>query len=152
MNPLETALTELHSALATFVGLLERETLALQDIDAETLSGIVAEKNQWSQTVNTAWNRLMAASGIDDSSNSGGKLEAALAGFPGLQAQWTRIRSLTETAERLNRSNSVLIEAQMRRTRQALDVLQNAANRGSLYGENGLIVETYRSRHTLDKA
>lgn len=150
MNPIDTALDELDSALTTFVRLLGLESEALQDIHAETLSGVVAEKTQWSQATNTAWNRLVVASGID--ARRGESLESALNNFPDLQVRWRKIRQLAETAEILNQGNSILIEAQMRRTRQALDVLQNAANRGTLYDANGLIVETYKSPHTFDKA
>ncbi len=150
MNPIETALDELDGALTTFVRLLELEAEALQDIHPETLSGVVAEKTQWSQAANTAWNRLVVASGID--TRRGESLESALNNYPDLQIKWRTIRQLAETAERLNQSNSALIQAQMHRTRQALDVLQNAANRGTLYDANGHIVETYKPPHTFDKA
>jgi len=149
MNPIETALDELREALTTFVGLLVRENEALQDVHAEELSEVVAEKAHWSQTSNTAWNRLVIASGID--TGRGESLEGALAEQPDLLEKWKTIRKLVEAAEQLNHGNSVLIEAQMRRTRQALDVLQSASNRGSLYGANGLMIESYQSRHTLDK-
>jgi flagellar biosynthesis/type III secretory pathway chaperone len=149
MNPIETALDELNEALTTFVGLLVRENEALQDIQAEALSEVVAEKARWSQTSNTAWNRLVIATGIDTA--RGESLEGALAGYPNLLEKWKNIRKLVEAAEQLNHGNSVLIEAQMRRTRQALDVLQSASNRGSIYGANGLMIESYQSRHTLDK-
>lgn len=149
MNPIETALDELHTALTRFVQLLEQEAEALKDIQAEALSSVVAEKTQWSEAANTAWNRLVIATGID--TRRGDTLESALAGQPNLQAGWQSIRQLAERAEDLNRTNSILIEAQMRRTRQALNILQNAANRGSLYGANGLIVDSFQPRHTLDK-
>lgn len=149
MNPIETALDELHTALGRFVQLLEQEAEALKDIQAETLSSVVAEKTQWSEAANTAWNRLVIATGID--TRRGDTLENVLAGQPNLQAGWLSIRQLAERAEDLNRTNSILIEAQMRRTRQALNILQNAANRGSLYGANGLIEDSIQPRHTLNK-
>jgi flagellar biosynthesis/type III secretory pathway chaperone len=150
MNPIETALDELYGALTKFVHLLEQEFEALQDIHAEALSQVVAEKTLWSQAANMAWNRLVVATGID--TRRGDSLETALAGYPGLQAIWQKVRQLAETAESINQGNSILIESQMRRTRNALDVLQNAANRGTLYDANGLLVETYKSPHSLDKA
>jgi flagellar biosynthesis/type III secretory pathway chaperone len=150
MNSIATALGELKDALTAFIHLLEQEAAALQDINAETLSGIVAEKNRWSQTANMAWNQLVIACGIDP--GRGDSLEGVLSADPEVQVRWNHIRQLVETAGRLNQANSVLINAQMRRTRQALDVLQNAADRGSLYGANGQLLGGFQSTHTLDKA
>lgn len=150
MTPIETALDELRQALSEFVALLERETRALTDGRTDDLSAVVAEKTRASETVNTAWNRLVVASGVD--TGKGESLDARLSGNPALQAGWHAIRQLAEQAERINRGNSTLIEAQLRRTRQALDVLQSAANRSALYGANGRIVDGFRPGHTLDKA
>jgi len=150
MNPIDMALNELSEALAAFVRLLERESETLQNIRAETLAEVVAEKSLWSQAANTAWNRLMIAAGID--AKRGERIEDSLAGQPDRQVKWREILRLTKAAERLNQANGVLIEAQMRRTRQALEVLQNAANFGALYDASGLIVEGYQSQHTLEQA
>lgn len=150
MNPVENALEELRQALNQFVALLERETAALADGRTDDLTAVVAEKTHCSETVNTAWNRLVIASGIDI--GKGESLDARLAGVPALQSVWRDVRRLAEQAERINHGNSVLIEAQLQRTRQALDVLQSAANRGALYGANGRIVDGFQSGHTLDKA
>lgn len=150
MNPLEQALDDLREALARFVALLERETAALTEGRTDDLTAVVSEKTQCSGIVNTAWNRLVIASGVDV--GKGDSLDARFAGSAPLQAAWREVRHLAEQAERLNHGNSVLIEAQLQRTRQALDVLQTAANRGALYGANGRIVDGFRSGHTLDKA
>ena len=150
LNPLEDALDELRQSLVEFVRLLEREALALQNIHSGDLSVVVMEKTRWSEAANTAWNRLIVASGVD--TLRGDSLEAALTATPPMQAKWRAIRQLAEKAERLNQSNNILIEAQMLRTRQALDVLQSAANRGTLYGANGQMVDLFQSRHSLDKA
>jgi flagellar biosynthesis/type III secretory pathway chaperone len=150
MSPLESALDELHLALEEFVRLLEREAQALQNIQADDLSVVVSEKTRWSEAANTAWNRLVIASGVD--SLHGDSLETALTATPTLQSRWRDIRQLAEKAEHLNQSNNILIEAQLQRTRQALDVLQSAANRGTLYGANGQMVDMFQSRHSLDKA
>jgi flagellar biosynthesis/type III secretory pathway chaperone len=150
MSPIESALDELHRALEEFVLLLEREAEALQHVQAETLTAIVAEKNRWSDTANTAWNRMVVASGIDP--RRGETLDNVLSANPSLLPKWHKIRLLAEKAERINSGNNILIEAQLLRTRQALDVLQSAANRGNLYGANGQMMDGFQSRHTLDKA
>jgi len=150
MNPLDYALDELHSSLVEFVRLLERESEALQTIHADDLAAIVEQKIRWSEAASAAWNRLLLASGIDP--RRGDSLEATFSAVPALRTKWLEVRKLAETADRLNQSNNILIEAQLRRTRAALDVLQSAANRGSLYGANGEMVDVFQSRHTLDKA
>jgi flagellar biosynthesis/type III secretory pathway chaperone len=150
MNPIENALAELTEALLEFVALLERESRCLQDGDTEALAAVVGEKTHWASTVNMTWNRLVIASGID--TRKGESLDATLAAMPDLQPRWREVRQLAEQAERRNRGNGSLIEAQLQRTRQALDVLQSAANRGALYGANGRIEGGFQSGHTLDKA
>jgi flagellar biosynthesis/type III secretory pathway chaperone len=150
MNPVENALDELRQALLEFVSLLEQESQALRDNQTETLADVVVEKSHWAGTVNTAWNRLVVASGIDPA--RGDSLDATLSANPAWQASWRDVRQLAEQAERINRGNGALIEAQLQRTRLALDVLQSAAHRGALYGANGRIVDGLQSGHTLDKA
>lgn len=149
MNPLEHALDELRSALIEFVSLLEREASALQLGQNDELATVVAEKTGWAEAASTAWNRLVIASGIDVT--KGESLDQALGADPRFQAGWQDVRRLAKTAERLNHGNSALIEAQLQRTRLALDVLQSASNRTSLYGANGRMVDGFSSGHTLDK-
>ena len=150
MTPVEAALDELRLALIEFVSLLEQESQALTNSQTDELSAVVAEKTRWSSSAHMAWNRLVIASGID--TRKGETLDAALSANAGLHTKWHEVRLLAETAERINHSNNTLIEAQLQRTRQALDVLQSAANRGTLYGSNGRIVDGFQSGHTLDKA
>lgn len=150
MNPVENVLDELRQALVEFVSLLEREADALTEGRTDDLTAVVADKARWAEAANTAWSRLIITSGIDVS--KGESLDGLLAGTPAWQSGWREVRQLAEKAERVNRGNSILIEAQLQRTRQALDVLQSAANRGALYGANGRIVDGFQSGHTLDKA
>jgi flagellar biosynthesis/type III secretory pathway chaperone len=149
MTDLESALDHLHANLARFTQLLEQEAKSLQDIDTDTLSNIVQEKNRASLEANQAWERLVSAAGI--APGRGESVESALAAFPFLQGKWQEIRQLAKKAEQANKTNSILIEAQMLRTRQALDVLQNAANRGTLYGADGLMENSFQSGHSLNK-
>jgi flagellar biosynthesis/type III secretory pathway chaperone len=149
MTPLDPVLSELHSALSRFVVLLEQESDCLKDIDAERLSSVVTEKTRQAELCNTAWSHLIVASGIGDS--QGGELERALSALPEVKDRWQAIRRMVQQAARLNHCNSLLIDAQMRRTRQALDVLQTAANRGTLYGSDGMMVDNLQLLHSLNK-
>lgn len=149
MNDLEAALESLRVNLERFTQLLELEAESLRDINTDTLSGIVQEKHLASEEANRAWEHLVAAAGVD--SGHGASVETALAAVPALQRKWQEVRQLAMKAEQTNKANSLLIEAQMRRTRQALDVLQNASNRGTLYGSDGLMENGFQTGHTLDK-
>lgn len=150
MNPIEAALAELHQTLGTFIALLEREAHALKAGLTDELAAVVPEKTACSEAAGTAWNRLVVACGIDP--RRGESLEASLSGTPALAGRWREVRQLVIQAERLNQGNGALVEAQLHRTRMALDVLQSASNRGSLYGANGRMVDTFQGGHTLDKA
>jgi flagellar biosynthesis/type III secretory pathway chaperone len=150
MTPTANALDELRATLVEFVALLEREGHALRNNLTDELSEAVTEKNHCAGLANTAWNRLVIASGIDTS--KGESLDTALSSDIGLLPTWRHVRTLAEQAERLNRSNGNLIEAQLQRTRLALDVLQTAAQRGNLYDASGRMIDGYQSGHTLDKA
>lgn len=149
MTDLEVALDGLQAHLAQFNELLELETGSLQDINTDTLSRIVQEKNRASEAANRAWEQFVAAAHLDPARE--GNIESVLASTPRLHEKWLRIKDLAKRAEQTNKTNSLLIEAQMRRTRQALDVLQHAANRGTLYGADGLMESSFQSGHTLDK-
>jgi flagellar biosynthesis/type III secretory pathway chaperone len=150
MNPVEHALEELRHALAEFAILLEREADALTDVQPDLLSGVVEEKTRWADRANTAWQQLAAAA-RDVSGRSAG-LDQTLGFDPRYAAVWAEIKELAARAGRLNQHNNVLIEAQLRRTRQAMDVLQTAAHRGAIYGADGQMVGNYTPLHTLDKA
>jgi hypothetical protein len=150
MSGIDYALNELRAALRGFVALLESEATALREDKPEKLAEIVAAKSECSGTVNTAWNRLIISSGID--TRRGDSLDALIGADHPQHPTWQETRRLISKAEQLNRTNGSLIEAQLQRTRQALDVLQSAADRGSLYGANGRMVGGFESGHSLDKA
>lgn len=150
MSPVEAALDELRHALAEFVALLEREAHVLQTGRTDELAAVVGEKTTWSEAAAAAWNRLVATAGSDG--GRGDTLDARLSGNPILNGSWQEVRQLAKQAERLNQGNNVLIEAQLQRTRMALDVLQSASHRGGLYGANGRLVDGFQFGHTLDKA
>lgn len=150
MSGIAHALNELRAALREFVALLESEARVLREGEPEQLAEIVTAKTQCSTTVNTAWNRLIISSGID--TRRGDSLDTLISPDHPQHPTWLETRGLINKAEQLNRANGNLIEAQLQRTRQALDVLQSAADRGALYGANGRMVGGFQSGHSLDKA
>jgi len=150
MTAVEDALDDFQANLGRFIALLEQESQCLRDIQAEELAAVVAEKTRHVGFVNTAWNRLLAACGVSAAQTD--DLDAAMGNNAILEKKWQDAKLLVQQAGHLNQTNSTLIEAQMRRTRQALDVLQQAANRGALYGSDGLMMNDFKQLHTLDKA
>lgn len=149
MTPIETTLAELRHALNEFIALLKRESTALEDLQPEGLATIVAEKTRWAETANSAWQKLVATSRT--MAGPASSLDQTLSTQPGLVTLWTEIKILTDKAARLNQGNNVLIEAQLRRTRLALDVLTTAANRGGVYGADGQLQDSFHVPNTLDK-
>ncbi len=150
MSGIDHALNELRAALRKFVALLESEANVLRDGEPEKLADIVTAKSQCSTTVNTAWNHLIIGAGID--TRRGDSLDSLIGTDHPQYPTWQETRRLIGKAEQLNRANGSLIEAQLQRTRQALDVLQSAADRGALYGATGRMVGGFQSGHSLDKA
>ncbi len=149
MTAVEAALAELKHTLDAFIDLLEREAAALADLQPDILTAIVTEKTRWAEAVNTAWQQLVAANRA--LAGASAHLDATLAAQPAVTTRWQEIKALTGRAAKLNQGNNVLIEAQMRRTRLALDVLTTAANRGSVYGADGQLQEVFQATNTLDK-
>jgi flagellar biosynthesis/type III secretory pathway chaperone len=60
------------------------------------------------------------------------------AGDADLPALWQRLLDIAHEAQRLNESNGQLMFARMQHNQGALDALQSAAQRSSLYGADGL--------------
>lgn len=151
MIAFEPVLSELRDALGEFIVLLEAESEALTAPHPEQLARVVDEKATWAERAGHAWRRLEEAT-RGETGFPAADFERAFAEPPAVNRLWTEIKGLAGRAAQLNQANNVMIEAQLRRTRQALDVLQNAARRGNLYGADGQLVGAIPTLHTLDKA
>lgn len=151
MAELDTTLQELHSRLAEFAVVLENEATALETLQADALAPLLDKKNHLALAVAQAWSRLV------DSTQGEARLrdevERGLSATPARNRTWRDIRRLAHLAEQLNASNGRLIEAQLQRTRQALDILQQAARRSTVYGADGQMHDFFAgSQRSLDKA
>ncbi len=150
MSTVEHALEDLRHALAEFTLLLEREASTLIDLQPNLLTAVVEEKTRWADRANTAWQQRAAACRRDLA--AGESLDHSLSFEPRYGSAWLEITDLAAKADRLNQGNNVLIEAQLRRARIAMDVLQTASNRGGVYGADGQMMDSFQSLKTLDKA
>lgn len=151
MAGLEIALQTLQQRLAEFVVVLEAEAKALEELQTDDLGPLVDQKNQLAVSVSTAWGRLTDAARGNPALQD--EVERGHSGDPGRERLWQDVRRLARLAERINATNGQLIEAQLRRTRQALDILQQASSRSSVYGANGQMLDFLGGKsRTFDKA
>lgn len=151
MPGLDLALQTLAQRLAEFVVVLEAEAKALEDLQTDDLGTLVDQKNQLAVSVSTAWSRLTEAARGNPALQD--EVERGHSTDPARERVWQDVRRLARLAERINATNGQLIEAQLRRTRQALDILQQASNRSGVYGANGQMLDFLGSKsRTFDKA
>lgn len=151
MQDLNAGLQSLLSKLAEFTIVLEDEAKALEDLQADDLGPLVEKKHQLSLAVAAAWSRLIEISRADPQLRD--EIEHGKSSAPEREETWREIRRLAKLAEQINATNGHLIEAQLRRTRQALDILQQASSRSSVYGANGQMLDVLASpRRAFDKA
>lgn len=153
-------MSELHGRLDTLSGLLRDllETITLEgDLlqrgDAEALPELTATKEQRARALASAW------AGLTDQLHlsppvTRQAIEQALDGRsePGVAEAWSKIVGLIDQMERLNRLNGRLIEEQLRRTQNALDILHTAASQQALYGADGHSVELLSPQRSIDEA
>jgi flagella synthesis protein FlgN len=151
MAGLDLALQPLQQRLAEFVVVLEAEAKALEDLQTDSLGPLVDRKNQLAVSVSTAWGRLTEAARGNPVLQE--EVERGHSTDPARERVWQDVRRLAKLAEQINATNGQLIEAQLRRTRQALDILQRASSRSNVYGANGQMLDVLGSKsRTFDKA
>lgn len=150
MMTVDRSLEDLRHALVEFTLLLEREANALTDIQPTALASVVEEKTHWADRANNAWQQLALSCRREMA--PGESLDHCLTFEPRYGGTWLEIKELAAKADRLNQGNNVLIEAQLRRTKIAMDVLQTAASRGGVYGADGHMMDSFQANKTLDKA
>jgi flagellar biosynthesis/type III secretory pathway chaperone len=146
MTPDPAPLTHLKQALDAFVGILDQEHAALAAGDIEALARLLEVKNRlatdtsgvWSHAAD--WLRRQATGGI------GRDLDIPA----GMAPTWREIVELARRAESLNRQNGQMIDAQLLRTRGAIEVLQAAARPVHLYGADGHMLDLPGHGHSID--
>ncbi len=141
------ALDTLETSLQGFVRLLDDESQALAKTDMDALERTLVGKEHLAREVATAWSAAM--DWLRGQSNAG--LNQGLAVPAHILPRWQAIVELARRADTLNQANGRMIDAQLRRTRGALDVLQAASRPVNLYGADGHLLDTPGQGHTLDK-
>ena len=130
-----------HRAFNEFVELLQSEQEALQRGDVDHLVSLAQLKS--SKVVALAQledqrNRKLAAAGFKaDLVGMGTWLKQHAGDYPGAEKTWAEILSKARQAQILNQSNGMMIEQKLHHNKQALAILQAAANQASTYGPDG---------------
>lgn len=144
-------LTALRHALETFLAVLEEESLALASGDAERLNSLTQRRETSSRELLELWHALARQLGMPIDSGLANLRERAAGSHPPDPA-WQAIEQLAREAARLNRVNQRLLEEQMRRTRIAMQVLQNAASSHALYDAGGHVADLLKLNRKIDSA
>lgn len=141
------ALAELQRQLTDFVAALQGESDALGSARIADLESVLARKNELAAGVSTAWTQAMHWLRSQSSHGLNRGLDIPVEILP----HWQAIVALAQQAETLNQRNGQLIEAQLQRTKGAIEVLQSAARPAHLYGADGHMLHLPGQGHTLDK-
>lgn len=137
------------AAWQALLNVLEQEEQALIDGEADLLPKLNALKMAQLQTLNN-WVRTrhdgLLAAGL--APNLGG-MDAWLAqqGKPEGAAQWEKLQAMELQAQAMNLRIGTLIELRLNSTRQALNVLVQAAkSQGGLYDQDGCSVTSNKGK------
>jgi flagella synthesis protein FlgN len=132
---LQAELSAEATTVKRFIALLKTEQRALKEGFVDALEQLAQEKSTLVSDLRSRQNRRER----DAAAGGGGKIDAWIARKGGAVAArgWKELLDLAGEAHRLNHVNGILIDTLMRNNRQALNILQGAAQRASLYGPDG---------------
>jgi flagella synthesis protein FlgN len=134
-----------NSAVQRFIAVLNTEQRALKENFADSLEKLAQEKS----ALATELNRLQTKRERAAAGTPGGvKTWIARTGGAAAVKSWLELMGLAREAKRLNHVNGILIDTLLRNNRQALNLLQGAAQRASLYGADGR-TQTYSGGRIL---
>jgi flagellar biosynthesis/type III secretory pathway chaperone len=148
---IDTAIQQLTHALNDFNAFLETEAAALASQDAEKLGGLLPRRNELHRILASRWLAVAQAAGIQAPKGMA-ELRGRLfpSGHP--STDWERLEALVHASDRLNQVNGHLMEAQMRRTQVALQILQNSMASRGLYGADGRVTDIHSPTRKIDSA
>lgn len=138
-----------------FLQLLQQEQGALIKGDADQLLQLAARKSELVETLaGFSAQRIscISAAGCENSASGIAAYLDTIKAQTATRELWSKLLDLAREADRINRSNGILIDTRLRHNQQTLSVLHSAANPAvSLYGPDGQISGAASGRQ-LDKA
>ena len=132
------ALTEEHTAVRSFVALLQQEQRMLTENSIDTLTMLAEQKSAHAAKINqVAQTRHRLLQAIIPELTAAHILDWLKTNCKEGMKLWQDIRILADQASELNRINGELIQIKLRHNQQLLVALSRAVNQANLYGPNG---------------
>ncbi len=124
-------------AVTRFISLLKTEQRALKEGFVDALEQLAQEKSTLVGQLNQIEAKRDRNAGHAGASVAG--IESWITREGGMAATtcWQELLELAREARRINQINGILIDTLVRNNKQALNLLQSAAQRASLYGPDG---------------
>lgn len=152
MSQVLPLLRALLAGLERLHGLLDEEAASLSQGKADDLPELTRRKTPLLVEIARLWN------GLAESLNQSAPLNAdhlttlihRLGDQEAVQL-WSRADSLARSVSRQNSINGKLIQEQLRHAHAAMQILQDAVNRGGLYGADGQSLAVFSSRRKIDE-
>lgn len=147
------SLSEEHKAVRTLTQLLklEQEHLIAADIDGITaLTEAKAKAAAHMTELATSRHKALAAAGFEAKESSMKTWLESSGASATTSKSWHELVELAEEAKELNRVNGTLINKQMVRNQNVLNILQHGnVQGGNVYGPNGQTANKTVSRHIV---
>jgi flagella synthesis protein FlgN len=152
MSGLLAPLGDLLVGLDNLHATLTEETEALRRGNADDLPRLTQGKAPQLALINQLWAVLTQSAGLGSTATAAALAAriAQLADSESLKL-WSRVEARAREVDRQNRLNGELIQEQLRHAQAALRVLQDAANRGGLYGADGQSLTMFTGQRTIDE-
>lgn len=152
MTSTESGLQALLGHLEGLRAELEEESRLLSLGQADDLSALIGRKTPFLAEIARLWNALSQDMGVagDVSVDTLGKRIRDL-GDARVAGLWSEVEGRAREVGRLNAVNGKLIREQMRHNHAALQVLQDAARHGGLYGADGQSLGMFSGRRMIDE-
>ncbi len=129
------AVTQELSAMRAFVALLDQESAALTGGNADTLSGLAAEKTTLLEILSRCAEQRAVLLGAPGPAQTDG-LRQRIGKDASVRANWNSLLDAARRAADLNAANSCVVDLKLGQVRRAMDTL--GVRGTSLYGMNGI--------------
>ncbi|MDA8328432.1 MAG: flagellar protein FlgN [Betaproteobacteria bacterium] len=144
-------LTEENAVMRNLLKLVEQEQLLLIQNNIKNVQQLLDEKSKYISELSALAHQrhltLRAAGQAADESAMQAWLEQNTA--PDVKAAWEKLLSQTRAAKAFNRTNGLLINTQLTRNQNTLNILSGSNNHGNFYGPNGQTTRSTLSRGSI---
>lgn len=138
-NSVIDKLDDEYNAMDCLLELIKEEQKCLIEANIEDLNKVIDKKTKIISEITElaeARHQALAAAGYtptDESMQTWLEKTSIVAAT----GKWFKVRAVAQAAKELNRTNGMLINQHLARSRNALSILQGASDGGNFYGPNG---------------